>query len=240
MVCNGLDGQNSRSYIQETPPPPSPRGNTITHMRAKQRSDKTFSKFVVPEEGGYAKRLSIYLTKVNKQLDKYAGRVFYTGTQHSMLKKQVMGKNTLAFVPREIAKFIGLQECDKYTFHSFRRTSATSEADAGSSTEQLVDFFGWKNGSMCQEYICSVLLSRPLMAPVALLKEHLVSLRHCTILSGLLTRSHLCSSRRLSAIISILVPEASCCRCQFHLCRYLVPSLWYSVGEEISPQFQPC
>jgi hypothetical protein len=36
-----------------------------------------------------------------------------------------------------------------------RRTAATSAADAGSSTEQLVDFFGWKNGSMCQEYISS-------------------------------------------------------------------------------------
>jgi hypothetical protein len=43
----------------------------------------------------------------------------------------------------------------RYTFHSFRRTSATSAADAGATTEQLVDFFGWKNGSMCQEYISS-------------------------------------------------------------------------------------
>ena len=92
---------------------------------------------------------------VNKQLDKFAGRVWHTGTQHSLLKKQFLGKNMLAVVPREIAKFISLEECDKYTFHSFRRTSATSAADAGSSTEQLVDFFGWKNGSMCQEYISS-------------------------------------------------------------------------------------
>ena len=58
-------------------------------------------------------------------------------------------------VPHEIAKFLSVPECDKYTFHSFRRTAATSAADAGSSTEQLMDFFGWKNGSMCQEYISS-------------------------------------------------------------------------------------
>ena len=64
-----------------------------------------------------------------------------------------MGKNKVS----EIAKFLGVPECDKYTFHSFRRTAATSAADAGSesSTEQLMDFFGWKNGSMCQEYISS-------------------------------------------------------------------------------------
>ena len=66
-----------------------------------------------------------------------------------------MGKNTVGRVPHEVAKFLNLPEWDKYTFHSFRRTSATSAADAGASTEQLVDFFGWKNGSMCQEYISS-------------------------------------------------------------------------------------
>ena len=58
-------------------------------------------------------------------------------------------------MPHEVAKFLNLPEWEKYTFHSFRRTSATSAADAGASTEQLVDFFGWKNGSMCQEYISS-------------------------------------------------------------------------------------
>jgi hypothetical protein len=66
-----------------------------------------------------------------------------------------MGKNKVSDVPHEIAKFLSVPECDKYTFHSFRRTAATSAADAGSSTEQLMDFFGWKNGSMCQEYISS-------------------------------------------------------------------------------------
>ena len=133
----------------------SPVGYTISHMRAKQRTDKVFTNFVVPEEGGYAQRLSIYLTKVNTQLNKYAGRVFHTGTQHSMLKRQLMGKNTVALVPRDMAKYMNLPEWETYTFHSFRRTSATSAADAGSTTEQMVDFFGWKNGSMCQEYISS-------------------------------------------------------------------------------------
>ena len=56
-------------------------------------------------------------------------------------------------VPHEVAKYLNFPEPETYTFHSFRRTSATSAADAGSTTEQMVDFFGWKNGSMCQEYI---------------------------------------------------------------------------------------
>jgi hypothetical protein len=75
-----------------------------------------------------------------------------------------MGKNKVSDVPHEIAKFLSVPECDKYTFHSFRRTAATSTADAGSSTEQLIDFFGWKNGSMCQEYISS---SKPAIVGMA-------------------------------------------------------------------------
>ena len=61
----------------------------------------------------------------------------------------------MAKVPHEIAALLKLPNPSLYTFHSFRRTSATRAADAGATTEQLVDFYGWKNGSMCQEYISS-------------------------------------------------------------------------------------
>jgi hypothetical protein len=129
-------------------------GYTITHSRLKQKSDKKSTKFVVPQEGGYADRLGIYMKKLNEQLFKFEGRVWFTGTSRSV-KSQSMGKNTLCKVPHEVAMHLNLPDWDKYTFRSFRRNSATSASDVGSSTEQLVDFFGWKNGSMCQEYITS-------------------------------------------------------------------------------------
>ena len=132
----------------------APEGYIVTHKRAKQRTDATFTRFLVPQEGGYADRVAIYLNKVNTQLDKFAGRVWYTGTKNSHLKKQGMGRNSLYEIPHLMAKIFNMPE-DDYTFHSFRRTAATNAADAGSTTEQLVDFFGWKNGSMCQEYISS-------------------------------------------------------------------------------------
>jgi hypothetical protein len=105
---------------------------------------------VVPQEGGYADRLGIYMKKLNK----FEGRVWFTGTSRSV-KSQSMGKNTLCKVPHDVAMHLNLPDWDKYTFRSFRRTSASSTSDAGSSTEQLVDFLGWKNGSMCQEYSTS-------------------------------------------------------------------------------------
>jgi hypothetical protein len=131
-----------------------PEGYTITHMRCKQRDDKTSTKFVVPQEGGYADRLAVYIKKVNDVLQKFQGRVWFTCTPKA-LKKQGMGLNMVGKVPHEVAKYLNFPEPETYTFHSFRRTSATSAADAGSTTKQMVDFFGWKNGSMCQEYISS-------------------------------------------------------------------------------------
>jgi hypothetical protein len=131
-----------------------PAGFTITHMRCKQRTDATFTKFVVPEEGGYAARLGIYIKKLNDELQKFQGRVWYTCTPKAV-RKQCMGGHTVENVPHQVAKYMNFPDPEIYTFHSFRRTAATNAADAGSTTEQLVDFFGWKNGSMCQEYISS-------------------------------------------------------------------------------------
>ncbi len=71
-------------------------GYTITHKRAKQRSDKKSTKFVVPQEGGYADRLGIYMKKLNEQLFNFHGQVWFT--PHS-LKSQSMGKNTVGRVP---------------------------------------------------------------------------------------------------------------------------------------------
>jgi hypothetical protein len=130
-------------------------GYTITHTRAKQRSDKMSTKFLVPEEGGYASQLAIYLTKVNSQLNIFQGRPWYTGRKSAVLINQAMGRNMVARVPHEVAVLLKLDNPTLYTFHSFRRTSATIAADAGATKEQMVDFFGWKNGAMCQEYISS-------------------------------------------------------------------------------------
>ena len=65
----------------------------------------------------------------------------------------MMGRNVISNVPLEVAILLNLPNPENFTFHSFRRTSATNAADAWATTEQMVDFFGWKNGTMCQEYI---------------------------------------------------------------------------------------
>ena len=52
-----------------------------------------------------------------------------------------------------MAKFLEKENIKGYTFHSCRRSSATAAADSGASPQQMIDFYGWKNCQMPQEYI---------------------------------------------------------------------------------------
>ena len=88
--------------------------------------------------------MDIYLSKVEKQLKVYKGKVWWTGTKHDTLKSMPMGKNMFTKMPHLVAELLSLPEPDKYTFHSFRRTAATSAADASATSDQMVDFFGWE------------------------------------------------------------------------------------------------
>ena len=139
-------------------------GYKITHSRVKQRSDQRESVFVVPAVGGFADRLGIYLNKVNTDLNKFTGRVWWTGTKGNDLKAQPMGKNMIGKVPHDVATRMKLLKPEAYTFHSYRRTSATSAANGAMTAEQMQNFFGWKNASMCQEYIST---SRPAVMNMA-------------------------------------------------------------------------
>ncbi len=133
-------------------------GYKITHSRKKQRSDQRESVFIVPAAGGFADRLAVYLDKVNSEVNAYTGRDWWTGTRGTHLRGVPIGKNMVGKVPHDVATRLGLPNAEDYTFHSYRRTSATSAANGGMTAEQMQGFFGWKNSSMCQEYIST---SRP-------------------------------------------------------------------------------
>jgi hypothetical protein len=64
-----------------------------------------------------------------------------------------MGKNTLGKVPHDVARRLKLANPKDSTFHSYRRTSATTAANGDMTSEQMQGFYGWKSASMCQEYI---------------------------------------------------------------------------------------
>merc|ERR1712107_842797 len=52
-----------------------------------------------------------------------------------------------------MATHLKLENPGAYSFHSFRRSAATAVADAGATSEQMQDFFGWASSRMTTEYI---------------------------------------------------------------------------------------
>ena len=139
-------------------------GYFVKFKRAKQRQnhkrkDKVWSKLHVPyklKDSTFspAKLLEEYLNEVWEVLGKNSGRVFWTGREDKYID-QVLGKNSLSKLPKEIAKYLKLDNANRFVFHSFRRTAATIASEAGMSDNELCDYFNWMNPSMAREYTSS-------------------------------------------------------------------------------------
>ena len=131
-------------------------GVQIKHLRAKQRSDKRETAFKINYGAGsqidYASFVVEYLNQIKSDINKVSGTVFWTVRGRNFIN-QPMGRNYVSNVGHEIASFLKLENPKAYTFHSFRRASATQAADMGATPQQLVDFYGWKSTAMAQEYI---------------------------------------------------------------------------------------
>ncbi len=115
--------------------------------------------FLVPAKGGFAARLGKYLGKVNSDLNTFTGRVWWTGTKGQHLKNCAMGKNTLGKVPHDVARRLKLTSPKDYTFHSYRRTSATTAANGGMTSEQMQEL--WLEKCFDVSRIYSISTSRP-------------------------------------------------------------------------------
>ena len=112
-------------------------------------------RFLVPRKTGEvstADVLDLYLRRVKEDLGLYTGRLLWTGNGISFTKTP-LGKNMVGKVPSDMATHLHIDEPKKYTFHSYRRSAATAVADAGATSDQMQDFFGWTNAKMTTEYI---------------------------------------------------------------------------------------
>ena len=132
-------------------------GVSVTHNRAKQRSDKLEAKFLIPRASNqgqldYAKVMEHYLEYVRNDLGKVTGRLWFTGN-HRQFVNLFLGKNMVGKIPHELATFLELSDPDSFTFHSFRRSSASQAADLGTTSLQMQSYYGWKNASMTLEYV---------------------------------------------------------------------------------------
>lgn len=66
---------------------------------------------------------------------------------------QPVGKNTFGAIPKTVAIFLQLPNPEKYTGHTFRRTSATLLADSGADITSVKRHGGWKSSSVAEGYL---------------------------------------------------------------------------------------
>lgn len=71
-----------------------------------------------------------------------------------------MGKNSISAVPSKIALFLKLENPEKYTGHSFRRTSATLLANTGVDVLALKRHGGWKSANIAESYVAESITNK--------------------------------------------------------------------------------
>jgi hypothetical protein len=64
-----------------------------------------------------------------------------------------MGINSISQIGQKVAYFLGLNNPEAYTSHSFRRTGSTLLANEGISLFNLKRFGRWKLDSVAQSYV---------------------------------------------------------------------------------------
>ena len=82
-----------------------------------------------------------------------ASNRFFQNFQNGRCLNQCIGINKFGAMPKQIANFLGLDEPERYTGHSFRRTSATLLADSGANLTTIKRHGGWKSSSVAETYI---------------------------------------------------------------------------------------
>lgn len=124
--------------------------------------------FVHPHEKKHWNGVAMYteyLEKIGEDIE--LERVFLR-MENGKVQNRALGKNYLADISKEAARFLGLASPDSYTSHTWRRSGATMLAESGVSTEGLRQYGGWKNAATAQIYIESTANNKKRLAETVL------------------------------------------------------------------------
>lgn len=107
-------------------------GNEIS-IHIPETKTKVIKEYIIAAEMAKIIRKYTKLRPVNAKTDR-----LFVQYRHGKCVNQVIGKHTIAKVPKEIATFLKLPDPKLYTGHSFRHTGTTIAADAGAGMEDLM------------------------------------------------------------------------------------------------------
>ncbi|KAG4075569.1 hypothetical protein HA402_003394 [Bradysia odoriphaga] len=94
-------------------------------------------------------------------IDKYAAlrpvnckeERFFLNYQRGKCTVQPIGKNKFYDMPRKIAEYLRLNDPATYTGHSFRRSAASFQANAGATIDDLKRTCIWKSTRVAEQYV---------------------------------------------------------------------------------------
>lgn len=102
-------------------------------VKLRETKNKTTRSFTI--EGEFLKTVKKYQAL---RLQRTASDRFFVNYRDGYCTNQVIGKNKLGGMPKEIAQFLKLPNPEGYTGHSFRRSSATLIADEGNIFQTFI------------------------------------------------------------------------------------------------------
>lgn len=104
--------------------------------------------------------LSTYRKYISLRPKNCTTRRLFLKYSNGTCKNQVVGMNSIAKMPKDIAQYLKLPEPCKYTGHCFRRTSATLLVNGGGDITQLKKHGGWKSTNVAEGYIDECLTNK--------------------------------------------------------------------------------
>lgn len=78
---------------------------------------------------------------------------FFINYKQGKCSRQPMGKNSVGTTPSTIANYLNLENPERYTGHSFRRTCATLLSNSGASVAFLKSHLGWRSDAVAIGYV---------------------------------------------------------------------------------------
>lgn len=125
--------------------------NILVSLRnTKNKKDR---KFLIPKTGLPFDAYGLYKKYINLRPRNFDNPKFFIGYKKGKCVKQIVGIHTIGSVPQKIAKFLNLENPERYTGHSFRRSSATMLAENGGDLLSLKELGGWESSTVAETYI---------------------------------------------------------------------------------------
>lgn len=129
------------------------KGNLVV-IKITDSKNHSARSFVISEEVNNGKFLQLYRKYANlRPLSVTSHRRFFIKYSNGKCTVQCVGINTFGKIPSEIAAYLRLPNPERYTGHSFRRSSATFLADTGEEITNIKRLGGWKSTSVAEGYI---------------------------------------------------------------------------------------